>query len=336
MGTTVLAEIDPGLRQRVEETILEHGSCGLPWLDTGLRPLLTRPGKRLRPALVFAAAACGPAPGEQDMVACAASVELMHLSSLVHDDLMDGAISRGGRPTLHFTHGRDAALLGGDHLVAAGGQLAAQVSADAARAWQQGYRDLCAGQIRETANRHRSGQHLDEYLASVRGKTGALMRASCLLGAQCAGLDDAQVAALGRFGDAFGMVFQLVDDLMDVLSTEQLWTKPVQLDVPNGIYTAAVLSALGAPGSALRNLLGRAMSGVDVERAYEHARADGVAAALDLLERYIAGAERALAPLPDSPARTRLAAMPRGYAFWAISTKVAPEHARWVRLPSGV
>ncbi|TWP46967.1 polyprenyl synthetase family protein [Lentzea tibetensis] len=326
-----LAAVDDELRRRVEKTILANGSCGQPWLDTGMRPLLTRPGKRLRPALVFAAAACGPRFSECDAIACAASVELMHLSSLVHDDLMDDAASRGGLATLHVTRGRDAAILGGDHLLAAGGQLAARVSAAAALAWHQGYSDLCAGQIHETANRYRLDTRMDEYLAAVSGKTGALMRTACRLGALCAGLSEVQVAALATFGDAFGMVFQLVDDLMDLVSTEQLWTKPVGLDLSNGVYTAAVLVSLANPASELSALLRPEMSAADVERAHECARRDGVPFVLELIDEYVALAERVLEVVPDSPARARLVAMPRVYALRAVETKVAREHSRWIR-----
>jgi heptaprenyl diphosphate synthase len=329
-----LSAVDDELRQRVEDTILAHGSCGQPWLDTGMRPLLTRPGKRLRPALVFASAACGPKQDVQALVGAAASVELMHLSSLVHDDLMDDAPTRSDLPTLHVTRGRDAAILAGDHLLAAGGRLAAMVSAEAAQAWHQGYLDLCAGQIRETANRYRLDTRMGEYLAAVNGKTSALMRTSCLMGALCAGFNDAQVNALALYGDAFGMVFQLVDDLMDVVSTAQLWTKPVQLDMPNGVYTAAVIAALNDPRSGLRDVLGPEMTDEDVARAYDHARCDGVPVAVELIEEYVQRAENALERLPDTPARTRLAVLPRLYASRAVESKVAPEHLRWIRSAS--
>lgn len=329
-----LAAVDDELRQRVEDAILAHGSCGQPWLDTGMRPLLTRPGKRLRPALVFASAACGFRPDQTALVACATSVELMHLSSLVHDDLMDDAPARGGLPTLHETRGRDAAILGGDHLLSAGGRLAATVSAEAALTWHQGYLDLVAGQILETANRYRLDTRMDEYLAAVNGKTSALMRTSCRLGALCAGLDDAQVSALAAFGDAFGMVFQLVDDLMDAVSTEQLWTKPVRHDLPNGVYTAAVLAALDDPRSGLRDVLGADMTDEDVSLAYGFARSDGVPVALELIEENVLRAESALELLPETPARTRLAALPRLYASRAVESKVAPEHLRWIRSSS--
>ncbi|MEV6235669.1 polyprenyl synthetase family protein [Lentzea sp. NPDC051838] len=329
-----LTEIDDELRRRVEAAILDHGTCGQPWLDTGMRPLLTRPGKRLRPALVFASAACGPQQDAQSTVALAASVELMHLSSLIHDDLMDEASARGGTPALHVTRGRDAAILGGDHLLSAGGRLASTVSAAATVVWHQGYLDLVAGQVLETANRYRLDTRMEEYLAAINGKTSALMRTSCQLGGLCAGLDDVRVAALATYGDAFGMVFQLVDDLMDVVSTAQLWAKPVRLDLPNGVYTAAVLAALNDPRSGLSDVLGLDMTEEDIDRAHHYARCDGVPVVLELIEEYVLRAESALELLPDTPSRTRLAVLPRLYASRAVESRVAPEHLRWIRATS--
>lgn len=329
-----LTAVDDELRRRVEDTILEHGTCGQPWLDTGMRPLLTRPGKRLRPALVFASAACGPVQDSAALVALAASVELMHLSSLVHDDLMDEAPARSGLPTLHVTRGRDAAILGGDHLLSAGGRLAAGVSANAAVAWHQGYLDLVAGQVLETANRYRLDTRMEEYLAAINGKTSALMRTSCHMGGLCAGLDEVRVDALAAYGDAFGMVFQLVDDLMDVVSTAQLWAKPVRLDLTNGVYTAAVLAALNDPRSGLSGVLGPDMTDEDVDRAHHYARCDGVPVVLELIEEYVLRAEGALELLPDTPERARLAVLPRLYASRVVESKVAPEHLRWIRATS--
>ena len=333
-GELGLAAVDDELRQRVEDTITGHGTCGQPWLDIGLRPLLTRPGKRLRPALVFASAACGPEQDTASAVALAAAVELMHLSSLVHDDLMDEAPARGGVPTLHVTRGRDAAILGGDHLLVAGGRLAATVSAEASLVWQQGYLDLVAGQVLETANRYRLDTRMEEYLAAVNGKTSALMRTSCHLGALCAGLDEVRVDALATYGDAFGMVFQLVDDLMDLVSTAQLWKKPVRLDLPNGVYTAAVLAALSDPRSGIADVLGPDMTDGDVDRAHHHARCDGIPVVLELVEEYVRRAESALELLPGSEARDRLAVLPGLYASRAVESKVAPEHLRWIRATS--
>jgi heptaprenyl diphosphate synthase len=126
-----------GAAARLEAMIVAAGRCPEPWLGAGLHLLLSRPGKRLRPALVFSAAICGPRNDVDNALACAASVEFMHLSSLIHDDLMDEADSRCGVPALHASVGPEAAIVGGDYLLAVGGRLAAGVSAEASIAWHE-------------------------------------------------------------------------------------------------------------------------------------------------------------------------------------------------------
>ncbi|GAA3777192.1 polyprenyl synthetase family protein [Streptomyces phyllanthi] len=317
---------DETLPERLETAIATAGHCPEPWLDSGLGPLLTRAGKRLRPALVFAAAGCGTAMDLAKAVSCAAAVELIHLSSLVHDDLMDDADSRGGVQTLHVSMGLEAAVLGGDHLMAAGGRLASAVSAAAADTCLEAYADMCTGQARETANRFRTDVTVDGYLHAVNGKTAAVMRASCKLGGLCGGLPDTQVDALARFGESLGMLFQLVDDLMDVVSTEQLWSKPVEHDLANGVYTVCVLAAIRQQPVRMRALLGPGMTPEQVSEAYALARQYGVPTAMDLIERYLREADRAMAALPSSPARSQLAALPRRYVTNVLERLVDPRY----------
>ncbi|HEY4460154.1 MAG TPA: polyprenyl synthetase family protein [Pseudonocardiaceae bacterium] len=323
-----LTALDPALSVHLEATIAAAGGCTEPWLDGGLRPLLARPGKRLRPALVFAVAACGPETDKVAAINCAASLELMHLSSLIHDDLMDEADTRGGLPTLHKSIGPGGAIVGGDYLLAVGGGLAAEVSAQAAVVWQRTYADLCLGQASETANRYRTDTTTADYLAVVRGKTAALMSAACRLGALCGGMAPAHVEACAEFGEAFGVVFQLVDDLMDVFSTDELWAKPVAQDVPNGVYTACVLAALDLAtdddGGRLRDLLGPAMTAAEVDRVYDHVRRVGIDFAVDLIDRYADRAREALGALPPSLRIATLAELPKRYLRTVVRSKVDP------------
>ena len=331
--TLGLTALDPALARHLEATIARAVGCPEPWLGNGLRPLLTRPGKRLRPALLFATAACGPVTDRIAAVNCAASLELMHLSSLIHDDLMDEADTRSGVPTLHNTIGPEGAIVGGDYLLAIGGGQAAEVSGQAAVVWQRTYADLCLGQASETANRYRTDTTTADYLGVVRGKTAALMRAACLLGALCGGMPPAHVDACAEFGEAFGMVFQLVDDLMDVFSTDDLWAKPVEQDVTNGVYTACVQAALDMPtddGRPLRDLLGPAMTTEAVHRVYEHVRRAGIDLALELVHRYTDHARRALATLPQSPALAAIAELPARYVEAVIRSKADPRYELFV------
>jgi heptaprenyl diphosphate synthase len=317
---------DDSLPERLESAIAAAGHCSEPWLGSGLDPLLGRPGKRLRPALVFASAACGESPDMSHAVSCAAAVELIHLSSLVHDDLMDEADSRSGMQTLHASRGPEAAILGGDYLLASSARLAATVSSTAADVALEAYADMCLGQSRETANRYRAETTLDDYLLAVNGKTAAVMRASCRLGGMCGGMRPADVNALASFGESLGMVFQLVDDLMDVVSTEELWGKPVEHDMANGVYTVCVLAALQTPSSALRALLGPDMTREQVAEAYAYARRLGVPTAVALIDHYVRGAAAAMATLPASAARDELAELPRRYVTGVVGKRVDPRY----------
>jgi heptaprenyl diphosphate synthase len=307
---------DDRLPELLESALMDAGHCPDPWLASGLAPLLRRPAKRLRPALVLATAACGSGPDLTAAVSCAAAVELIHLSSLVHDDLMDDADTRCGIRTLHRDRGPEAAIVGGDFLFAAGLRHAAGVSAHCADVCLEAYVGMCVGQARETSNRFRPGTTMDEYLLAVNGKTAALMRAACRLGGLCAGLPSHQMDALARFGESLGMAFQLVDDLMDVVSTEALWSKPVESDMANGVYTVCVLAALSeASGGSdeLERLLGPAMTVEQLTEAHAHARQQGVPTALRLIHRHVRTATTAMACLPASTARGQLAALPERY-----------------------
>lgn len=182
---SLVAVIDPSLRQRLETTLASATVSTVPWLDAASARLLRRRGKRLRPALVFAAAACGPIRDSVSAVNCAAAVELLHQSSLIHDDLLDDAAHRGGAVSVHVTDGQAAAVLAGDYLLAAGGRLVSQLGGRAAGIWHEAYAGMCEGQARETANRY-AITPIDEYLLTIRGKTAALMRAPRACREDCA------------------------------------------------------------------------------------------------------------------------------------------------------
>jgi geranylgeranyl diphosphate synthase, type II len=189
------------------------------------------PGKRLRPALVLMS--CEAVGGEAgSALAPAAAVEMIHAFSLVHDDLpaMDDDDLRRGRPTLHRHTGEAMAILAGDALMG----LAFELVADRIRPSRLGIRvslelmrgcnDMIAGQVYDTLPCFdESSQPLDQLQTIHRYKTGALIRAACRMGALCGGADDGQLRDMTTFGEAVGLMFQIVDDLLDVTqTTEQL------------------------------------------------------------------------------------------------------------------
>ena len=164
--------------------------------------------------------------------------------------------TRRGRPTINAVEGVNHAVLAGDYILAQAAELAARVSQEAASLIAGALGDLCEGQVLEIRDTFDPARTVEAHLASVHGKTAALFECACLLGAQCAGLGEENRHALARFGDAFGMGFQVLDDVLDLIGDEGRLGKPTGNDIASGVYTLPVLSALRGPvGDDLRRAL---------------------------------------------------------------------------------
>jgi len=282
-------------------------------------------GKRLRPALALACGAATSGRGDDavvdpDVVAGATAVELVQAGSLVHDDIMDEAGERRGVPTINAVEGPNQALLVGDFLLARAGLLAAGISGTAAGALAKAIADLCVGQSAESTTLFDADRSVAAYEASILGKTAALFRASCEIGAAAAQAPSDAVAAVAAFGTAFGMAFQIIDDVLDVVSTAEALGKPVGNDIREGVYSLPVLLALDGPdGQALRSRLGHAPADGEVDHALGLVRSSpGIAAALERARDFNQVAADALSPLPDSRVRDGLARLPSAYLDWAL------------------
>ncbi|MFI5592144.1 polyprenyl synthetase family protein [Amycolatopsis sp. NPDC051758] len=217
-------------------------------------------GKRLRPLLVLATAYAAAAPldprARDRAVQAGAVVELLHLASLVHDDVMDESATRHGVDSVNIREGNIRAVLAGDYLLAqgllAGSSLGAEEGAVAARTFSR----LCEGQARESAALFDVDRTEESYLEAISGKTAALLATACRLGAMAVGLPADAVEALAAYGHHMGLAFQLVDDLLDVTSSAEALGKPAGHDIVEGVYTLPVVHALRErPG--LRELLRR-------------------------------------------------------------------------------
>ncbi|MFF0234370.1 polyprenyl synthetase family protein [Micromonospora sp. NPDC005254] len=315
--------VDARLSEALESRLGEIARTSGPALTAVLTPVLQRRGKRMRPRLLLALAGdrAGPAA-----LTCAAGVELLHQSSLIHDDLMDRASLRGGTPAVHAVHGSAMAVVAGDFLVAAGLEALASVDGRHATAGLQAYTDMCRGQALETASRYRLLE-VDEHLGVVAGKTGALIRGACTIGARLAGLDPARVAKAGRFGLALGVLYQLVDDLLDLCGTPAQAGKPVGQDLANGVYTLPALLAARLHGRAFTEQLGRGAAGLAAARDMA-AHGDILAEATRYARRYATTAERSAGALPPGPVRDWLAKLPDRLLDRAMAGPVAAQAAR--------
>lgn len=203
-------------------------------------------GKRLRPALVVCAAM---AVGGRDAIServidAAAAVELLHLASLYHDDVLDTAALRRGRPSANALWGNHAAVLAGDALLAHAYRVAADLGAPELRRLAHTLAALCSGQLAESAAQFDHARAVDDYEASVRGKTAALLATSCWLGASTAGAAANAADALACFGMELGVAFQIVDDVLDLYGHSMQIGKPAGSDLREGVFTLPVLLAL--------------------------------------------------------------------------------------------
>ena len=267
--------------------------------------LLAAGGKRFRPMLVLLAGYFGD-PTDPRLVQGAAAIELTHVATLYHDDVMDEAASRHGVPSV-------IAILTGDFLFARSSELAADLGPDVCRLLAQTIAVLCDGQIRDVASAGDVDKTEEDHLAVIRRKTGILISSSCRMGGMLSGAAPADLETLEAFGASLGLAFQLSDDIMDITSSQLELGKEPGTDIREGVYTIPVLHALGngpdrdelrrilVAGPPDGELLDRALEIVRTSGAVEHARtgvSDEVARAVGLARRLPDGhAQQALIQL---------------------------------------
>jgi heptaprenyl diphosphate synthase len=303
--------------RRVEDRLRDAVAADDRLLGDVAGHLLGAGGKRIRPVLTLCAAYAvfGPAmPADADAVTGACSVELVHLGSLYHDDVIDEAETRRGVPSVNARWSNIVAILAGDFLLAQASALAASLGAEVAALLAATIGELCRGQVLELQHLFDAERSEESYLSAIEGKTASLMATSCRVGGMVSGVAAATLDALTQFGHHLGMCFQIVDDVLDITGTEASLGKPAGNDVHEGVYTLPVIYAL-ASSSELRDLLGRKLDWPDVERARAlvHTPAT-VDAALAVARTHATKATEALTGAQglDASVRDRLASLVDG------------------------
>jgi heptaprenyl diphosphate synthase len=282
---------------RVEEAMLRTVRTGDPFLTEVASHLITAGGKRLRPALAVAVGELGGEPAGDDVVMGAVAVELVHLGSLYHDDVMDEARTRRNVESVNARWGNLVAILAGDFLLARASEIAASLGTEVAGLLATTIGRLCEGQVRELAQTFDVGRSEESYLTSIAGKTAALMATACRIGGLTAGLSRPGVEAVTTYGERVGMVFQIVDDVLDVVATDEQLGKPAGNDLVEGVYTLPVIRALasGSAADELRSLLGGPLDRAAVDEARPIIRSNGaVSAAVAVARGYADEAASAL------------------------------------------
>ncbi|HET7476953.1 MAG TPA: polyprenyl synthetase family protein [Dermatophilaceae bacterium] len=204
--------------------------------------LLDAGGKRFRPMLTLLAAELGDGISEA-VVAAAAGVELTHLASLYHDDVMDEAALRRGQPSANARYGNSTAILVGDLLFGKASEIVAGLGAEAVKIQAQTFVRLCAGQIRDARPAPPGADPVEYYLGVLADKTGVLIASAARYGAMFGHCPPATVAVMSQFGERIGVAFQLADDLLDVASASAQSGKAPGTDLREGVATLPVLLA---------------------------------------------------------------------------------------------
>jgi heptaprenyl diphosphate synthase len=297
---------------RFEPLLAESVIIGDSYLDQVTTHLINAGGKRLRPMLAIASATGGAREASQEDLLGGIALELMHLASLYHDDVMDEAEIRRNVDSVNARFGNIVAIVAGDYLMARSAAIAADLGTDVAGLLARTLAWLTRGQVSEVRTAYDVTRTLDDYVEAIGGKTATLMASSCRVGALTSGRTPEVAEALAAFGHAFGMVFQIRDDLLDLVAVDGQLGKPAGQDLAEGIYTLPVLVALDDPvvGEELRALLGQPLDEPEREKASALVTTTkGIELALDEGERWAAIARAALEGVPEPQLREGFGAL---------------------------
>jgi heptaprenyl diphosphate synthase len=299
---------------RVEDLISAELRGGDELMTEAVLHLFEAGGKRFRPLFTVLAAHCGPDPQTTQVTVAGAVIELVHLATLYHDDVMDEAQLRRGAPSANARWGNNIAILAGDYLFATASRLVSDLGPEAVRIIADTFAELVTGQMRETKGAAGGDDAVAHYLKVVSEKTACLIAAAGRLGATFAGATPDEVERLARLGGIVGTVFQISDDIIDIDSEPDESGKLPGTDLREGVHTLPVLFALeetGPGADRLRELLtGPVTEDAAVDEALRLLRASGgIAAAKATVAQYAEQARTELAGLPDVPGRRALASL---------------------------
>jgi heptaprenyl diphosphate synthase len=307
----LLAALEAGL-ERVEEELVAAVAHTDPIAKVTTRHLIDAGGKRIRPTLVLLCAQLGEASTDE-VIKSAVVVELTHIGTLYHDDVMDNAPKRRGVDSAHEIWGNNVAILTGDLLFARASQLVSKLGQKALTLQADTFERLCLGQLNETVGPAEGQDLIEHYLSVLSDKTGSLISASAELGVLFSGADQSLREPVRKYGEAIGVAFQLIDDVIDIYSDGKTSGKTPGTDLRAGVPTLPVLylrqDAQHDPASAklveiidggldgdsaLNEVLEQMRKHPATERAFQEAK------------RWADQAIAALEDLPEGPVREAL------------------------------
>ncbi len=296
---------------RVEALLAGYCKSRIPYVSRAAEHLMSSGGKRFRPLLVLLAAETGDCPDADEVLTAACVVELTHVASLYHDDVMDEAELRRGADTANARWDNHVAILTGDFLFGRSSELTADLGPDAVRIQARTFMQLVEGQILETVRPEPGADPLEHYLEVVAGKTGSLIATSARYGAMFGGASPEVIEALRGYGEIVGSSFQLSDDILDIASESDASGKTPGTDLREGVATLPVLMAQSSTDPADARLV--ELLGTDLSDDALHAEALALLRAhpaMDQARDYVlAESERAkalLGVLSPGPVRSAL------------------------------
>jgi len=303
----LIKSIQAGL-EKVETALLESVTHTDPVANVTSRHLLEAGGKRLRPVLVLLGAALGDA-NKDEVIKAAVVVELTHLATLYHDDVMDRAPMRRGVPTAHEVWGNSVAILTGDLLFARASQIVSRLGGKALTLQADTFERLCLGQLHETLGPQDNEDPIAHYLQVLADKTGSLIAASAELGVVYGDGPDEYREPMRIYGEKVGVAFQLIDDVIDILSDSS--GKTPGTDLRAGVPTMPTLLLRASNDPEAKELIEIIDGGLEddaqlalaVSKLRKH---PALEEAYQLARTWAQDAVAALAPLPESPVKQAL------------------------------
>ena len=298
--------------QRVEEKMRRAGQEAEGPLKDAILYLINSGGKRIRPALTLVTGRHYDVDLDA-LTSLAAAVEMLHTATLVHDDVIDGSLLRRGNPTLNARWSAGATVLAGDYIFARAAIFATETnSVPVVKLFAETLATICSGELRQMFKYYDLDQDKQEYYNRIYAKTASLFSAATELGALLAEAPPAEIAAFRDYGHYLGMAFQIVDDVLDFIGSEEVLGKPVGSDLRQGTITLPVFYYLDGGGD--RSILTAVFNEQDPERkqkalaqALDIIRSSGaIDAALQEAWDFAKKAQAALDSLPDTPYRAAL------------------------------
>lgn len=299
--------------ERVKRAIYDQTSGGSREIREAVTGIVEANGKMLRPTFLLLAARLGKFD-ERKFYDLAAAVEMLHIATLAHDDVIDDSPTRRGHPSLHSTYGRRTAILLGDYLFSRCFHLAARhTTIENGRRLAAAVSVICSSEISQSGDRFSTAVSRRRYLRRVTGKTAALFALSFYVGGRESGASKRTVSALHRAGYDIGMAFQIIDDILDISGDPMKTGKPAGNDLREGIFTLPVILALEQDPGLLRELLDDFPYTEETvaEIVALTAGLGGLSRARETAALYTERAMRELAKLPPSRSRRLLEALAR-------------------------